>query len=659
MSLSTKIAAILTVLIVALTTVSAVIQNQVFGGRFSELERDEAALHVVRVREALNAEIADCAQSARRVATFGPTVEFVAAGGQLADYLADNLSPEALLGDDLDLLYVCESGGKVLGGLILDPVTGEPVQMTRDFPGGQLSPRHLAFPQEEKSPPQGMIDTAKGEMLLGTARIGRPEAMDGFVIAGRFLEGGLTERVKTRTQVDVTVEKIGGDTSHLPADMAEVVDEVTGSPAPIVKEFEDGATLAIYSTFDDIRRFPMFLLRARTDRHISAMGETALASGALTDATLGLGFLLALLFILNTVVLRPIKALTDHAVQTGRQENFRAKFGLERDDEIGTLGEAFDEMMLKLEQARSALVETARTAGMSEIATGILHNVGNVLNSVNISASLVSQRVDGLCIDDLERLAEVITEHKDDLPSFLEGDPRGQHIQPFLSALVVELSQEQDSIRNEVDSLTNGIDHICELIKSQQNLAKGTKLVEPADLAERLDESLRITQRVHGMDDDLIVVRRFEDLPEVSLDKHKLLEILVNLVQNARQAMSSNDGPRELVLGLARAEAGMVRLSVEDNGKGISKEDLVKVFNMGFTTREEGHGFGLHSCANAATEMGGRLWAESDGEGKGARFLLELPLHPETEPARPGGATGVATGTELGGDVDAPQGGSF
>ena len=209
----------------------------------------------------------------------------------------------------------------------------------------------------------------------------------------------------------------------------------------------------------------------------------------MTDATLGLAILLGLLFTLNVVVLRPIKALTDHAVRTGQAENFRAKFGLERDDEIGTLGTAFDEMMAKLEHARSALVETARTAGMSEIATGILHNVGNVLNSVNISASLVSQRVEGLCIDDLERLSEVLTENKDDLATFLQDDPRGQHIQPFLSAVVEQLAEEQKSIRGEVHSLTDGIDHICELIKSQQSFAKGTKLIEPTDLSERLDEA--------------------------------------------------------------------------------------------------------------------------------------------------------------------------
>lgn len=638
MSLSTKIAAILTVLIVSLTAIGGTLQNRVFGRLFSSIEKEEAGAELVRVREALGSEIQDCVRSARRVATHPPTLRFIGAPADAASarYRAEELSAAALVGDELDLLYVCAPSGEVLGGELLDPDTREPISMPRDFPRGALSANHPAHVRPDQGEtPAGMIETARGPILLGTAPVmapvdeeGTPPRMVGFVVAGRFLEGGLSERISRRTQADLKAAALHGDRSSLPEDMRDVVDEVTASAAPVLRVRDGGETLAIYSTFDDIRRRPMFLLRTRMDRRISAAGETALASGALTDATLGLTILLALLVILNQVVLRPIKALTAHAVETGRNENFRAKFGLERDDEIGTLGTAFDEMMSKLEQARSALVETARTAGMSEIATGILHNVGNVLNSVNISASLVSQRVEGLCIDDLERLAEVITEHKDDLPRFLTEDPRGQHIQPFLSALVVELSQEQVSIRSEVDSLTSGIDHICELIKSQQSLAKGAKLVEPTDLTERLDEALRITQRVHGVDDSLVVVRRFEDLPEVALDKHKLLEILVNLVQNARQAMSAVDGPRELTLALARAGDGRIRITVEDSGVGIAQEDLTRVFNMGFTTREEGHGFGLHSSANAAVEMGGRLWAESDGPGRGARFVLELPMEP-------------------------------
>lgn len=633
MSLTTKIAAILTALILALTTIGAVVQNRVIGRIFTAIEEEEAGQELARVRAAIDEEIANCARRAQSYGVWAETRELIDAPPDERDaFITSNLDPAVLARRGIDLLYICTLDGIVKAGVILDPLTGDRTDL-RQFPNERLASDHplltwsLTQSDRQIAAPHGIMITERDPLLVAVEPVvssgGRRH---GWVIVGSFLAGDLSDRIAERTRTDFQAWAIGEGTDHLPGDAAAVLDEVTGSATPVLREVDGGDRLAVYATYDGIRRRPDLLLRARLGREISRAGGAALASGALTDATLGLAILLGLLFTLNVVVLRPVKALTAHAVRTGQSENFRAKFGLDREDEIGTLGTAFDEMMAKLEHARSALVETARTAGMSEIATGILHNVGNVLNSVNISASLVSQRVEGLCIDDLERLSEVLTENKDDLAAFLRDDPRGQHIQPFLAAVVEQLSEEQKSIRGEVHSLTDGIDHICELIKSQQSFAKGTRLVEPTDLSERLDEALRITQRVHGVDESLVVVRRYEELPDVSLDKHKLLEILVNLVQNARQAMASVEGPRELVLEVARMDDDRVRLVVADTGVGIAHDDLTRVFTMGFTTREEGHGFGLHSSANAAVEMGGQIFAESDGPGRGARFVLELPI---------------------------------
>jgi len=228
-----------------------------------------------------------------------------------------------------------------------------------------------------------------------------------------------------------------------------------------------------------------------------------------------------------------------------------------------------------------------------------------------------------MSIGDLQKVVGILEEHGDDLGRFVESDPMGRHLRPFLTALSVQLGEQQRTIATEVGSLTSGIEHICELIKSQQRFAVQAELVEQLDLAEKLDEALRITDLAHGVDEHLELTRSYDDLDEVELDKHRLLEIVINLLQNARQAMAGAD---QRVLTIRLRDAGDdARIEIGDTGVGIPEENLAKIFNLGFTTKADGHGYGLHTAANAAHEMGGTLTAESDGPGCGTTFVLTLP----------------------------------
>ena len=124
--------------------------------------------------------------------------------------------------------------------------------------------------------------------------------------------------------------------------------------------------------------------------------------------------------------------------------------------------------------------------------------------------------------------------------------------------------------------------------------------------------------------------RRFEALPEVQVEKHKVLQILVNLIANAHKALAEGrETERRIIVRLDWGAPGHWRIQVEDNGIGIAPENLEKLFYFGFTTRKDGHGIGLHSCALAAQEMGGTLVAHSEGLGHGARFTLEVPSVPQ------------------------------
>jgi C4-dicarboxylate-specific signal transduction histidine kinase len=291
------------------------------------------------------------------------------------------------------------------------------------------------------------------------------------------------------------------------------------------------------------------------------------------------------------------------------------------------------ERTAELKSAQNELMHAARTAGMAEIATSVLHNVGNVLNSVNISATIVVDRLRQSEVSSLGKVSEMIVEHKPDLAAFLTVDDRGKLIPDFLTDLSQCLVEEQSSMLGEVENLSKGIEHIKQIVAAQQSMAKKSNVstaVAPANLLETA-----IGLQPAGLARDVRLRKDFADLPELMLDQHKVLQVLINLISNARQAVVVRPaGQREITLSVAiaaTADGDRLRYRIADNGMGISPEHLTRIFSHGFTTKKEGHGFGLHGAANAAREMGGSLRAASEGPHKGAAFTLDLPLNPIAE----------------------------
>jgi PAS domain S-box-containing protein len=291
-----------------------------------------------------------------------------------------------------------------------------------------------------------------------------------------------------------------------------------------------------------------------------------------------------------------------------------------------------------VENLHKELVTASRHAGMAEVATGVLHNVGNVLNSVNISVNLVQDRLKGSRISDLTRLSSLMKVHRADLGAFLTSDPKGRRIPEFVSQLGVLLQEEHAQIVSELQTLQRNVEHIKEIVAMQQTYAKVAGVVEDIAPAALMEDAIRMNENAlhrHGV----VVKRDFEDVPPVRADRHKTLQILINLFRNARHAMEATEcAGKVLTLGLTTSGHGRVKFTVRDNGTGIAPDNLTRIFAHGFTTKRDGHGFGLHSGANAAKEMGGVLEVFSDGPGTGATFVLELPVAPKpetkTEPAQ-------------------------
>ncbi|MCY1076952.1 ATP-binding protein [Archangium lansingense] len=393
---------------------------------------------------------------------------------------------------------------------------------------------------------------------------------------------------------------------------------------------------------------------------VTVLPETIVAKPALQAAryVLLLGLvslvleLVIMAWVLKHQITRPLGAFTQ-ATDRIASGDFHVELDTSRNDELGQLACSFQLMADKVQHREQALreanegleqrveertrelkevhvqfVQSARRAGMAEIATNVLHNVGNVLNSVYTSAQLAKERMTGMRLEQVDRVASLLQENQDSIGTFLSQDERGKNVLPFLGKLGQNLLDERLEIISLLDDVGRYTEHVGDIVKVQQNYARTPRLQESVHLAGLVEDALRINSA--GLTRHQVkVVRHLADLPPLLTDKHKTLMILVNLVSNAKYAMDGvPPAERLLTVKLERTANEQVRIQVHDNGMGIAPEMLTRIFQYGFTTRQEGHGFGLHSSALAAQEMGGALTVHSEGPGHGATFTLELPFLP-------------------------------
>jgi len=375
------------------------------------------------------------------------------------------------------------------------------------------------------------------------------------------------------------------------------------------------------------------------------------------------------------VISQPVLKLAEAARRISIERDYAIRVTKSANDELGTLYDQFNAMLAQIQQGEAAvrqaheelelkieqrtsqlslanqelnrevtersraeqelelvhqeLLASARRAGMAEIATGVLHNVGNVLNSINVSATLASDRMRQSKISELTRATQLIEKHADDLGTFITVDSKGKQFPHFLKLLATHLVDERDDILKELELLTSMVNHVKTIVSTQQSYAGVSGVIETVDVDTLLEDAMKLNSASFDRH-HITVIKDCETIPKVRLDKQKVLQILMNLIKNAKDAIA--DGPnqieRTLTLRTLVTDHDTLQVCITDNGLGIPSENLTRIFSHGFTTKKTGHGFGLHSCANAAIELGGSLAASSDGLGRGATFILELPYEP-------------------------------
>ena len=424
---------------------------------------------------------------------------------------------------------------------------------------------------------------------------------------------------------------------------------------PIVLDGERIGTIHI--------KYEMTAVYAHLKRQCVIVGVVMLLS-------MGVAFLLSAM--LQSTLVKPVTELSTTAKTISEEKDYSVRAIRYGQDELGRLTDAFNEMLgqiqdrdtalqqahdgleirvrertdeltksneslqgeiaerkqteEKVEELHRQLLDASRQAGMAEIASSVLHNIGNVLTSANVSVWLVAEKMHMSRVSGLAKATALMSQHADDLGTFITSDEKGKQLSAYLIKLAEHLTAEQAAVLEELASLQSNIDHIKSIISMQQSYTGVSGVVEPVTISDVFDDVLKMNV-VSFERHRIQVVRDYGEMPLPVLDKHKLLQILVNMVKNAKYAMIDQGGQdKRLTLRVRPGEEDCVRIEVIDNGVGISEDNLTRIFAYGFTTKKDGHGFGLHSSALMATEMGGSLTGSSDGLGKGATFTLELPL---------------------------------
>ena len=344
---------------------------------------------------------------------------------------------------------------------------------------------------------------------------------------------------------------------------------------------------------------------------------------------------LAMLFFLYVVAYKAVEEMhvSFRELISLRSQSARIAATLEaNNDELRTANENLEDEVRRREaterereKLQEKLVSASREAGKAEIATGVLHNVGNVMNSVNVTACVLEEEIRDKMQNSLEASVQLLSDHKDDLPGFFERDPRGQHLVPFLS----ELNEQSKSILGEIKTLRENIEHVNAVVAAQQEHAMTAGVEDVVSVCEVMDSALQITQesmRSHQIE----VVRDYHSHPEILLDKQKLIQVLVNLLRNAKDAINEAEGTsRRINICIEEVPDNEVVIRVADTGIGISQDNVAKIFQHGFSTKKDrgGHGFGLHHSVCAIQELGGRLTVLSEGLHLGATFTIALPAN--------------------------------
>ncbi len=620
MSLRIKVVLILVTVFGVYGLLSYFVQQRVVFPSFIALEQDEARRNMYRVVQAVDRDLDALIPSVNDWGNWNDTIQFIQ--GHNPEYVEDNLAAATLEDIQVNVMNFYDLKGNLVWGMSYDLEAGEQIRLG-DPSAGQLPPDHvlLAGPLARRIV-SGLYMTPRGALLVASKPILDNEGegpSEGAVLMGRLLTDAAVERLAQRVQLHLTVESVADQ--PLGRDwQATASQHVRHSPF-ILKARDQRTDVA--TLIADLNAAPALRLQIEVPRTISARGRTVMFFALVSLMGVGVLVLLVLLALLQRTVVRPVSHLTEHAMRVGESDDLSARIGLDRKDEIGVLGREFDHMVDRLAEARKHLLEQSYHAGLAEMATGVLHNIGNAVTPLNVTLVSVTERLKNAPAREMEmalgELADDATpeRRRTDLSRFVELG--GQELARLVTRTVEDLVNASAQMQ-----------HVQQILADQARFGRTKQMLEAVEMKRLVEDALRFLPRSLCRSVSVEIDPGVARLAPVRGVRVVLQQVIGNLIINAAEAIAARtpDTPGRIEISAAmerRDGIPMGHFRFTDNGTGIEPDHLEALFKRGFSTKQGSSGLGLHWSANAMVAMGGRLYAESDGPGKGATFHLLLP----------------------------------
>ncbi|MBI5117502.1 HAMP domain-containing protein [Candidatus Poribacteria bacterium] len=622
MSLRKKILLILLVIMTLYIGLDYGIQRLVIYPSFLELEKDEAGKDMQRCVEALRKEIQHLDAFVHDWSAWDDTYKFVEDRNQA--YIEANLVPTAFSINKLNLIYICNMKGEVVWGKILNPETEEPMQIW-DFPTDSFPPGHTLLKHESiDDSVEGILMTEAGPMMIASRPIVTSNdegPIRGSIMMGRLLDRDFVKTLSLQTRVTLELWPLRNEPMPLPERV--FLTHLTGRN-PVAINYLDEKSLQIRTTFPDINETPALLLRADIPRNIAARGTATTRYATLSALAIGLIMLSVMLALLGKAVISPIEKLTNHAIAIGKSSDLSARISSARKDELGTLAREFDGMVQRLSETRQKLLDQSYYSGMAEVAAGVLHNIRNSLSPIMGSLDGISRVLKNTSPDKIEMAQKELTDTN------TPGDRR-KDLNEFLTLGTKRLLASVKEAITKVQETSHQAARIEEILADQEKFSRTEKVLLPLNVADTAREAIHMIP-AELLNGGLIKLHpTLATVGPVMAQRTSLLQVFSNLFTNAAESIHRANVSNGSIVVRSDVEqtngASVCHVRVEDNGEGIRPGDLERIFERGFSTKPgASSGIGLHWCANTVAAMNGRIYAQSDGIGRGACLHILIPM---------------------------------